>query len=71
MARFSKEVVKDVIDSYGGVKQAQERLGYENAMTVYNWRQKGLPMAKIPYIHIHTGIPVIRLLEAVIGAEAP
>lgn len=69
MRDFSEEVVNQVIGAYGSVKAAQEALEYKNAMTVYNWRQKGIPKIKVPEIHLDTGIDVARLLDGVSGAE--
>jgi hypothetical protein len=68
---FDVSVIEEVVKAYGGVKQAQERLDYDATMTVYNWRQRGLPLAKIPFIHLHTDIPVSRLLEGVNGLDSP
>lgn len=68
---FDVTVIEEVVESYGGVRQAQERLEYDAIMTVYNWRQRGLPLSKIVFIHLHTGIPVKRLLEGVNGVRVP
>lgn len=59
-----KEIVEEVIDSYGGVTAAQESLKYKDKMCVYNWRIRGLPKSRIVEIHIATGIPLDRLVKA-------
>jgi len=68
---FDVDVVSRVIKAYGGVKEAQKRLGFGTTMTVYNWKQRGLPMGKLAYIHLHTDIPVKDLLKGVKNAPAP
>lgn len=67
MKDFSKDVVAKVIKAYGGVKEAQAKLNYDTTMTVYNWRQKGIPISKVPAIHLQTGIPVKELVKGVDG----
>jgi hypothetical protein len=63
-------VVNRVIEAYGGSRKVQERFGYTTRMTVYIWRKRGLPSAKIGQIHMDTKIPIKVLMTGVRQAEA-
>lgn len=64
------EVVEEVIASYGGVAQAQERFNYKHPQCVYNWRTRGLPGRYLLDIHLDTQIPVERLKQGVSQVES-
>jgi hypothetical protein len=60
-----KNIIDEIIDRYGVVKDVQERFGYTAPMGVYNWRSRGVPKSLLLEIHIDTGIDMSRLLLAV------
>jgi len=62
-------VVNRVIEAYGGSRKVQERFGYTTRMTVYIWRKRGLPSAKIGQIHMDTKIPIKVLMTGIRQAE--
>lgn len=60
-----RDIVEEVISTYGGVAKVQERFGYSQPMGVYNWRFRGIPKSLVAEIHIDTGISIQRLQAAV------
>ena len=58
-------VVNRVIEAYGGSKKVQERFGYSTRMTVYIWRKRGIPRARVGEIHLDTKIPIRILMTGV------
>lgn len=60
-----REIVDQVIDAYGGVKEVQKRFGYSEPMGVYNWRSRGLPRSLIAEIHMDTKIDIAELTKGV------
>ena len=58
-------VVNRVIEAYGGSRRVQERFGYTTRMTVYIWRKRGIPRAKVGEIHLDTRIPIKVLMTGV------
>ena len=58
-------VVNRVIEAYGGSRKVQERFGYSTRMTVYIWRKRGIPRARVGEIHLDTKIPIKVLMTGV------
>jgi hypothetical protein len=58
-------VVNRVIEAYGGSKKVQERFGYSTRMTVYIWRKRGIPRARVGEIHLDTKIPIKVLMTGI------
>ena len=58
-------VVNRVIEAYGGSRKVQERFGYSTRMTVYIWRKRGIPRARVGEIHLDTKIPIKVLMTGI------
>lgn len=62
-------VVNKVIEAYGGSRKVQERFGYSTRMTVYIWRKRGIPRARVGEIHLDTKIAIRILMTGVRKVE--
>lgn len=55
------ELFDEILQSYGGIQQMQDRFGLKSPQAVYNWRYRGIPKGKLIDIHLDTSIPLSRL----------